>query len=124
LIALALLANAAHEKSNQVLRGPGGPTRSDVALGAAGLRELFAWIPGPSLRDTPLVGTLVIIAVAGTMLRPGLSRTAHGIRTTSRRARYLFNHRYGHKGFKSSPILFDDPRHTGVDGPLIPVVAA
>jgi Domain of unknown function (DUF4386) len=28
------------------------------------------------------------------------------------------------KGFKSSHILYDDERHTGVDGPLIPVLAA
>jgi hypothetical protein len=28
------------------------------------------------------------------------------------------------KGFKPSPILYDDGRHTGVDGPLIPVMAA
>lgn len=28
------------------------------------------------------------------------------------------------KGFKPSPILHDDGRHTGVDGPLIPVLAA
>jgi hypothetical protein len=26
------------------------------------------------------------------------------------------------KGFKPSPILYDDGRHTGVDGPLIPVL--
>jgi hypothetical protein len=47
LIALALLAGAAHDKSDQLLKGPGGPTRSDVMLGAAGLRELLTWIPGP-----------------------------------------------------------------------------
>jgi hypothetical protein len=28
------------------------------------------------------------------------------------------------KGFKPSPVLYDDGRHTGVDGPLVPVVAA
>ena len=27
------------------------------------------------------------------------------------------------KGFRPSPILYDDERHTGVDGPLIPVLA-
>ena len=65
LIALALLASAAHDKSDQLLKGPGGPTRSDVMLGAAGLRELLTWIPGPSSRDTPLVGTLVMVALVG-----------------------------------------------------------
>jgi hypothetical protein len=28
------------------------------------------------------------------------------------------------KGFKPSPILYDDGRHTGVDGPLMPLLAA
>jgi hypothetical protein len=28
------------------------------------------------------------------------------------------------KGFKPSPILNDDGRHTGVDGPLIPAIVA
>lgn len=96
LIALALLAKAAHDKSDQMLRGPGGPTRYDVALGAAALRELLTVISGPSSRDTPLVGTLVMIAVAGALVRPGLSRTAHGIRTSSHRVQLSFNHRYGH----------------------------
>lgn len=96
LIALALLASAAHDKSDQLLNGPGGPTRFDVMLGAAGLRELLTWIPGPSSRDTPLVGTLVMVAVVGALVRPGVSGAAHGIRTSSHRARLSFNHRYGH----------------------------
>ena len=96
LIALAALAQAAHDKSDQMLRGPGGPTRADVVLGGAALRELLAWIPGPSSRETPLVATLVTIAVAGALVRPALSRTAHGIRTSSHRARLSLNHRYGH----------------------------
>ena len=96
LIALALLAQAAHEKSDQIFKGPGGPTRSDMALGAAALREAVAWSLGPSSRDTPLVGTLVMIAVVGAVVRPVLSRAAHRIRTTSHDARLSFNHRYGH----------------------------
>ena len=96
LIGLAVLAQAAHDKSEQMLRGPGGPTRADVALGAAALRELLPGIPGPSSRDTPLVATLVTIAVVGALVRPGLSRTVHGIRTSAHHARQSFNHRYGH----------------------------
>lgn len=94
LIALAVLAQAAHEKSDQMLRGPGGPTRSDVALGAAALRELV-WIPGPPSRDVASIGTLMLIAMAGALVRLGLSRAAHGIRASSHRIRQSFNHRYG-----------------------------
>lgn len=71
LIALVLLASAAHDKSDRVLKGPGGPTRSDVMLGAAGVREVLTWIPGPSSRNTPLVGTLVMVALVGALVRPG-----------------------------------------------------
>jgi hypothetical protein len=96
LIALAVLAQAAHDKSDQMLKGPGGPTRADVMLGAAGLRELLAGIAGPASQDTPLVATLVAIAVVGAVVRPGLSRTVHAIRTATHRARHSFNLRYGH----------------------------
>jgi hypothetical protein len=96
LIALALVARAAHEKWDQMVRGPAGPTRSDVVLGVATVREVVTAIPGPSWRDTPLVGTLVTIALAGAVLRPGLSRTVRGIRASAHRARRGFTHRYGH----------------------------
>jgi hypothetical protein len=96
LIALALLAGAAHDKAEQMLTGPGGPTRADVALGAAALRELLVGIPGPSLRDTRMVATLLTIAVVGAKVRPGLSRTVHGVRTSTHRVRQSVNHRYGH----------------------------
>lgn len=96
LIALALIAEAANAKAERMLRGPGGPTRADVALGAAALRELLSGISGPSSRDTPLLGTLVMIAVVGAVVRPGLRRTVHGIRASSHRVRHSFNHGYGH----------------------------
>jgi hypothetical protein len=92
LIALALIAEAANAKWDEMVRGPGGPTRADVALGAAVVRELLAGIAGPSSRDTPLVGTLVSIAVLGALVRPAV----HGIRASSHRVRHSFNHRYGH----------------------------
>jgi hypothetical protein len=96
LIALAVLASAAHEKSDQMLKGPGGPTRTDIAFGAVGLRALVARISGPPSQDTPLVATLVTIAVIGAVARPGLSRAAHRIRTSSHHAKASFNQRYGH----------------------------
>jgi hypothetical protein len=78
-----------------MFRGPGGPTRADVALGAAALNQLLTGISGPSFPDTPSVGALVSIAVAGALVRPGLRRTIHDLRASSRRVRHSFNHRYG-----------------------------
>ena len=46
LIALAPIAEAANAKADQVLRGPGGPTRGDVTLGTVAMRELLAPIAG------------------------------------------------------------------------------
>ncbi len=96
LIALALLAQATHDKLGPILTGPGGPTRADAALGAGALRELLIGIPGPSSRGTPLLGTLMMIAIVGAIARPGLSRAVHGIRASSHRIHVSFNHRYGH----------------------------
>jgi hypothetical protein len=96
LIALALIAEAANTQADQMLRGPGGPTRADVALGAAAVRELLTEISGASSRDTPLVGSLVTIAAIGALVGPGMRRTVHGIRASSHRVRRSFNHRYGH----------------------------
>jgi hypothetical protein len=96
LVALALIAHAAHEKSDQLLKGPGGPTRADVTLGAAAARELVGRIAGPSSQETPFVAALLMIAMMGALVRPGLRRTIHGIRTSTHHARQSFNHRYGH----------------------------
>jgi hypothetical protein len=96
LIVLVLLASAAHDKSDQILKGPGGPTRADVALGAAALREMLFGIPGQSSPGSPLLTTLVTIALVGAGARPVLSRTVRGIRTSTHRVRQSFSHRYGH----------------------------
>jgi hypothetical protein len=96
LIVLALLASAAQDKSDQILRGRGGPTRADVALGAAALREMLFGVPGQSSGDGRLLDTLMTIALVGAVVRPGLSRTVRGVRTSAHGVRQSFNCRYGH----------------------------
>lgn len=95
LIALGLLMEVAHDKLDYWLQGPGPPTRADAALGAAVSRELLYDIAGPSSRDTPLFGTLVLLGVVGGLSGPALRRSFRGVRTLSHRARRSFNHRYG-----------------------------
>lgn len=46
LFALGMIAQAAHDKAELLLRGPGGPSRSDLALGAGVLKELLTGIGG------------------------------------------------------------------------------
>jgi hypothetical protein len=96
LVALALLAGVTHDKFEQVLCGAGRPTGADAVLGAAALREALLGIPGPSSRDTPLIGTLMMVAMLGAMAGPGLCRALHGIRASSHHLRLSFSHRYGH----------------------------
>ena len=96
LIALALIAQAARTKADQMLRGPGGPTRADAALGAVTFSELLTEISGLSSTDTQLIGTLVAIAAVGSCVRPALRRTAHGSEWLRTQVRHSFNDRYGH----------------------------
>ena len=110
LIAVGVLAEAAHDKAEHVLRGPGGPTRTDAALGSAALKGVVHGIAGPS-SDT--FGILVAIALLGGLSGPALGRSLHGIRALSHRTRLSFNHRYGHLG---PTVAVEGEHHLGTDG--------
>lgn len=95
LIALGVLAAAIHEKAERLMKGPGAPTGADAVLGAASLRMLVRGIAGTSARDTPLLGTLVAIAVLGRLPHPTLGGSLRGIKAFSRGTRSTLNRRYG-----------------------------
>jgi hypothetical protein len=94
LIALGMLARAAHDQAVRVFKGPGGPTRADAAMGAGLLRESLYGIAGPASRTTPYFGALVAIALLGRRSHPALRWTSHGIRAVSRQGRLFLDHRY------------------------------
>ena len=94
--ALLLLLEAAHDKTEELLRGPGPPTRADAVLGAAALREVLYGVGGSSARDTPLFAALMMLALLGGLSGPALRRSVRGIEVASHRMRHSFNHRYGH----------------------------
>ena len=96
LVTLGMLLEAAHDKTEQLLRGPGPPTRADAALGAAVLREVLYGVGGSPTRDTPLFSALVTVALLGGLSGPAVRRSVRGIRAASHRTRRSFNHRYGH----------------------------
>ena len=83
------------DQADNVVHGPGGPTRADGVLGAALFRELVYDLGGPDSRETPLFGSLVLLAVIGGMTGPAVRRSLTGLRTSSGRARLRFNQRYG-----------------------------
>jgi hypothetical protein len=69
---------------------------ADYAIGAGALRESIYGVAGPASRDTPLAGTLIVLAVLGGLVRPPVIRSLHGMKASSRRAHTMFLGRYGH----------------------------
>ncbi len=95
LIALGVLAQGTHHHAVRVLKAP-GPRPADAVLGTAVLKELVHGIAGPDSKDTPLIGTLVAIAVLGRLSRPVFEDSFRAIRASARRTRAIFGQRYGH----------------------------
>ena len=60
------------------------------------LRESIYSVAGPASRDTPLVGSLIALAVLGGLVRPGVARSVRGMKASSRRMHTMFLGRYGH----------------------------
>ncbi len=96
LIALGVLAQASRDRAVRVVKAPGGPRPADALLGTALLKELVHRIAGPDSKDTPLIGTLVAIAVLGRLSRPVFGESVRAIRASARRTRAIFGQRYGH----------------------------
>jgi hypothetical protein len=95
LVFVAVLAEAARARAER-LRGLPGPSRSDIAVGGAAVRELGYMVAGATLRETPMFSTLVAIAVVWKLSGPVVTRSLHGVRTGSHRFWHGFHHRYGY----------------------------
>ena len=93
---LALLVAEAIHTQAQKVRPSRRPSVADFAIGVGGLRESIYGVAGPASRDTPLVGTLIAIAILGGLARPPVIRSFRGIKTSSRRVHTMFLGRYGH----------------------------
>jgi hypothetical protein len=91
LIALLVMAERTQATTRR-LRGHRGPTVAENFMGFGIVREALARVAGPASRDTPLLSTLLAIAVVGGAARSGL----HGIRGSGHRADVAFHHRYGY----------------------------
>lgn len=96
LILLGMSAQAVERRVRQVLGLPGLPARSDAILGAGLLKEGAHGIAGDLSRETPLFGTLAVVVVVSSAMRPGLRASAHGLERLGHQVRYEFDHRYGH----------------------------
>ena len=96
VLALLILAEAVHERARRVLRTPAAPASGDVLLGAASVRESLRGVAGASSRDTPLFGTLLMVAILGGPARRAALKSVQGLRASSHRMNVGFHHRYGY----------------------------
>lgn len=96
VIAAGVLAHAVHSRAKRLFVGPGGPTVADATIGLAVLREATHLITGDQYKDTPIFGSLVALAVTGSLVRPLARETARRFKDVSGQARTGFDHRYGH----------------------------
>ena len=90
-----LMAEAIHTQAQKV-RPSRRPSVADFAIGVGGLRESIYGVAGPASRDTPLVGSLIALAVLGGLVRPPVARSVRGVKSSSRRMHTMFLGRYGH----------------------------
>lgn len=95
VILALVLADSIHTRT-QKLKPPRRPTVADAAIGVGALRESIYGVAGPASRDTPLVGSLIALAILGGLVRPPVVRSIHGMKTSSRRMHTMFLGRYGH----------------------------
>jgi hypothetical protein len=96
LILAGLIVTKAYDKAEKLLHAPGGPTRADLAFGAATGREGLYDILGPWSRQTPGVAGLLALAVIGARAAPTVRASAHDLRVAGTRLRASFNRRYGY----------------------------
>jgi hypothetical protein len=91
LIALLLMVERAQTTSRK-LRSSRGPTMAEDFMGFGIIREALCRVAGPDARDTPLLSSLLAIAVIGGAAHSGL----RGIRGSGHQADVAFHHRYGY----------------------------
>jgi hypothetical protein len=91
VVALLLMAERAQTTTRRVRSGR-GPNMAENFMGFGTVREALARVAGPDSRDTPLLSTLLAIAVIGSAARSGL----HGIRGSGHTADVAFHRRYGY----------------------------
>jgi hypothetical protein len=62
-------------------------TGADTLMGGFVMREAGLGIAGPAARETPLLGTLLAIAMVGGLVAPELQRVLRGMHAAERRVR-------------------------------------
>jgi hypothetical protein len=87
VILLAAVADGAYHSARRVTGVRPHVAGSDAALGAIALRDTALRMTGPSGREIPGFGALVVFAIAGAVAAPSLRRAAHGMHVAEQRVR-------------------------------------
>lgn len=96
MIALLLAGQTVYGAGKRLFGPDGPPTAGDGMLVAATARELVFRAAGLPADGTPLLGTLLVAAVAVTAARRVGARSGRAIRASSSRTNVRFHHRYGY----------------------------
>lgn len=95
VVALALV-EAMRERWQRFSRRPMVPSGGDTMLGMASVRELLVGVAGPRLRETPQLGTLLVVAFVGRTAGPTVIRLSRGMRSGLGHLNGGFRRRYGY----------------------------
>ena len=96
LIAVILVAQAAHDQLQKLTKGAISPGGLDATFGFISFRELLCRVAGPASRNAPALGTLLAIAVLGGAVSPAIRKSARGVRNGAHRIDAAFHRRYGY----------------------------
>src|SRR5215207_10993559 len=80
-------ADAAYESARRVTGLRPGVSRGDAALGLLAVREVALGVAGPSVRQVPGLGALVVLAFFGALAAPRLRRAAQSARAAQQSLR-------------------------------------
>jgi hypothetical protein len=104
LIAAAALAEAMHDKVARLLATP-PPTVGDLALGTTVLRHAMLGPDAPGAPQAPVFGTLVVMALAATVVGPSMIKSVRGIRNATHGISSAFARRYGRRARVGSAAI-------------------
>ena len=125
LVIVVAVAEASRNRASRWRRLIRPPGVSDMALGAAAMRESIYGVAGKSSDQMPLAATLVTIAVAAHLASPVIRRTATAIRASTRGLHRALDRQYGrvrgagseHHELAGEPRAPDAPRTSVVVAP-------
>jgi hypothetical protein len=103
IIALAMAAQAIHERAARTLAAPGAPSFGDAVIASGLLRQSAQRIQGTPSTESPALDALVLTAFVAALAIPSVRATLRWVRASTHRFRVDFDHRYGHLVRPSRP---------------------